>query len=274
MTSPDDFDAFEAVGWEERALAYHQFFTPVTGQVAGALLDAAGVAAGTRLLDVGSGPGTVAAAAAARGAVAVGIDVADEMVALAARSHPGIEFHRGDAHRLPFDDASFDAATGNFVVLHLGRPEVAAAELFRVLAPGGRAALSVWDAPERGRLPGIFAEAVARAGASPPAGVPAGPPFFHFSDDGELARLLSGAGFADTAVRTLSFVHRVPSADQLWHGVLDGTVRTRATVLGQPPDVQARIRAAFDELAAAYADGGGVAVPVGVKIASGARPAA
>ena len=268
-----DFEAFEAAGWEERAHPYHRFFTPVTGQLAGALLDAARVAAGLRVLDVGSGPGVVAGAAAGRGAVAVGVDLADEMVALARRSYPGVEFRRGDAHRLPFSDGSFDAAVGNFVVLHLGRPEEAVAELLRVLVPGGRTALSAWDAPERGRLPGLFAEAVVAAGASPPAGVPDGPPFFRFSDDAEFTALLAGAGFTDVSVTTHSFVHRVASPDDLWHGVLEGTVRTRATVLGQPEEVRTRVRAEFDGLVAGYADSDGFAIPVVVKVASGAKPA-
>jgi SAM-dependent methyltransferase len=229
-----DFEAFEAAGWEERAHAYHHFFTPVTGQLAGALLDAAGVGAGCRVLDVGSGAGVVAGAAAARGAAVVGLDGSEQMVALARRTYPGVQFRRGDAHQLPFPDGSFDAAVGNFVVLHLGRPEHAAAELLRVLVPGGRTALSTWDAPERGRLPGLFAEAVAAAGASPPSGVPDGPPFFRFSVDDVFTALLTGAGFTDVSVNAHSFVHRVPSPDDLWHGVLEGTVRTRATVLGLP----------------------------------------
>jgi SAM-dependent methyltransferase len=264
-----DFEAFEAAGWEERAGAYHRFFTRVTGQVAGALLDAAGVGAGHRVLDVGSGPGVVAGAAAARGAAVVGLE---EMVALARRSYPEVDFRRGDAHDLPFADASFDAAVGNLVVLHLGRPEQAAAELLRVLVPGGRVALSAWDAPERGRLPGLFAEAVAAAGASPPSGVPDGPPFFRFSDDAEFAALLTGAGFSGVTVATCTYVHRVPSPDDLWTGVLEGTVRTRATVLGQPEEVRARVRAEFDRLVAAYADADGYAIPVAVKVASGTRP--
>lgn len=267
-----DFEAFEAAGWEERADAYHRFFSPVTGQVAGALLDAARAGAGQRVLDLGSGPGVVAGAAAARGAMVIGVDLAEEMLALARRSHPAVEFRRADAHQLPFPDGSFDAAVANFVVLHLGRPEDAAGELFRVVVPGGRTALSAWDAPERGRLPGLFAEAVAAAGASPPPGVPDGPPFFRFSDDAEFTALLTGAGFTEVSVTTHSFVHRVASPDDLWHGVLEGTVRTRATVLGQPEEVRKRVRAEFDRLVACYADGDGYAIPVAVKVASGARP--
>ena len=155
---PDAFNAFEAAGWGERADGYHRFFGSLTTQVIDPLLDAAGVGAGKRVLDVASGPGYCAAAAAARGAEAVGVDVAGEMVTLARRLHPRIEFVQGSAERLPFDDSSFDAVVGNFLILHLGRPEQAAAELVRVLEPGGRLALSTWDLPERMRLLGVFVE--------------------------------------------------------------------------------------------------------------------
>jgi SAM-dependent methyltransferase len=65
---------------------------------------------------------------------------------------------------------------GNFLMLHLGRPERAAAEFVRVLAPGGRLALTVWDLPERARFLGVLLEALAAAGASPPEDIPVGPP--------------------------------------------------------------------------------------------------
>ena len=86
-----------------------------------------------RVLDVGSGPGYVAAAAAARDATAVGVDVAPAMVALARTLHPQVEFVQGDAEHLQFADDSFDAVVANFAILHLGRPEQAAAEFARVL---------------------------------------------------------------------------------------------------------------------------------------------
>ena len=87
------------------------------------LLDAARIVPGSRVLDVGTGPGDLAAAAMARGATVVGIDVANEMVALARRAHRDIEFRQADAERLPFEDGSFDALVGNFVILHLGQRE-------------------------------------------------------------------------------------------------------------------------------------------------------
>lgn len=269
---PDAFNAFEAEGWERRAGGYHDFFAPITSQPIERLLDAAGVGAGSTVLDVATGPGYAAAAAQARGAKATGIDVATEMVELAGRVHPDVRFFRGDAERLPFDDASFHAAIGNFAILHVGRPMRAAAELARVLRPGGRTALTVWDVPERSRLMGVFVDAVAEAGASPPPGTPPGPDFFRFSDANEFTRLLTTVGLADAKVETVEFRHHPISADVLWDGMLGGTVRIRALVEGQSDETARRIRAAFDRLIAGCDTGDGIEIPVSVKIASACKP--
>jgi SAM-dependent methyltransferase len=268
----DAFNAFEATGWEGKVDGYEAFFVPITAQAAGPLLDAAGVRPGARVLDVASGPGHVAALAAERGASVVGVDIAEGMVALARRLHPELEFRQGDAEALPFEDGSFDAVVANFLILHIGRPERAAAEFARVLAPGGRLALTVWDVPEQARLIGVFLDAVAAAGADPPEDLPVGPPFFRFSDDGEFASLLRGGGLEDVEVTTVSFLHREPSADALWSGLLDGTVRTSALVRGQTSDMQRRIREAFDRSVRQYEVDGGVKLPVSVKLASGRKP--
>jgi SAM-dependent methyltransferase len=268
----DAFNAFEAAGWGERANGYHRFFGAITARVIDQLLDAAKVDRGSRVLDVASGPGYVAAACAVRGADVVGVDVATEMVALARRLRPEIDFRQADAERLPFADGSFDAVLANFLILHVGRPEQVAAELARVLRPGRKLALSTWDLPERARLLGVLVDAVAEAGVSASADVPSGPPIFRFSDEAEFARLLSDAGLGDVDVRTLAFTHRVADGNELWNGLLGGTVRTRALVLAQPEDVQARIRAAFDRLVRPYARNGGLEIPVSVKLASGRKP--
>jgi tRNA A58 N-methylase Trm61 len=67
-----DFDAYERELWAGRADAYQRGFARLTSHTAGALLDAAGAAEGTRMLDVGTGPGVVAGAAVARYAVGDG----------------------------------------------------------------------------------------------------------------------------------------------------------------------------------------------------------
>ena len=266
------FNAFEAAGWNERAGRYDRFFGLLTKRVIEPLLDAAEVGADTRVLDLATGPGYASAASAARGATAVGVDVAGEMIALARRLHPRLEFVQANAERLPFADRSFDAVVGNFLILHLGRPERAAAEMARVLAPGGKVALSTWDVPERTRLLGVLLEAAHEAGAEPPAHIPVGPPFFRFADEPEFTALLERAGLSDVEVRTVSFTHRLSSADELWKLLRDGTVRTRALLLGQPQPTLARIRAAFDRLVREYTGGdASVEVPVSVKVAAGRK---
>ena len=136
------------------------------------LLDAAAVGPGVRVLDVGCGLGTLAAAAAARGATVTGVDLASGMLEEARRRHPSIEFVLADAEALPFADGAFDVALGAFVVNHLPHPERAAAELARVAAP--RRARDVGPGG-RGRHPGLPARAAADLEADVPTrpGLPA-----------------------------------------------------------------------------------------------------
>jgi SAM-dependent methyltransferase len=170
----DPFRAFEAAEWERQAGGYDELLGRVTSRLVDPLLDAADVGDADRVLDVATGPGYVAAAAAARGAQVVGFDVADAMIALARARHPGLDFRQADAESLPSADASFEAVVANFVVMHLGRPERAVAEFVRVLARGARVALTAWDVPQMARLLGVFVDALAAAGASTPTDIPRG----------------------------------------------------------------------------------------------------
>ncbi|HWI01436.1 MAG TPA: class I SAM-dependent methyltransferase [Propionibacteriaceae bacterium] len=171
------FIAFEAAGWERQAPTYGDFLGQITRQFVPALLDAAGVVSGLKVLDLATGPGYAAGMAARRGASVIGVDSAEAMVQLARRGHPDLDFRVADAEALPFSDGTFDVLVSNFVVPHLGRPERALGELARVLRPGGRLALTTWDQPARMRLLGTFLEAFGESGAMPPASLPVGPPF-------------------------------------------------------------------------------------------------
>jgi SAM-dependent methyltransferase len=185
----------------------------------------------------------------------------------------GVEFAPGDATALPFADGSFDAVVGAFVLLHLGRPEAAVAEAARVLVPGGRAAFTVWDEPSRGRWLGVMLDALAAAGATPPADVPPGPPLFRFADEDEFTALLTDAGFVDVTVETIGFTLDLSSADELWHGLAEGTVRVRPLVKSQSEELRREIRAHFDALLDDYrVAAGGFEVPVSVKLAAGRKP--
>jgi len=267
------FNAFEAAGWNAKAASYDELAGQITRRVVEPLVEAADVGPGLRVLDVATGPGYAAAEAASRGAQVIGVDISDSMVELAAERNPGIDFRRADAEELPFADGFFDRVIVNFGLLHFGNPERAADELARVLAPDGRLALTVWDTPDRSRLHGVFLDAVAEGGATHPASIPEGPPFFRFSDDGELAELLHGSSFADLESTTIAYGFRIASGDELWDGLLAGTVRLAATIESQPAEGQARIREAFDRLLESYRADDGYELPVAVKLTSCRKPA-
>lgn len=125
----------ERAGWTQRADAYDEAVSPLTGQAIGPLLDALEPLGGARLLDVACGPGHLAAAAAARGALAEGLDFAPTMVGRARDLHPALRFVEGDAQSLPFEDASFDALACTFGLLHVAEPERALAEARRSPMP-------------------------------------------------------------------------------------------------------------------------------------------
>lgn len=83
-----EFDAWERRAWDGRAEAYARSFAHLCAYTAPMLLDAAGVTAGVRVLDAGTGPGTVAALAVARGARVTAVDAEPSMVATAAAAVP------------------------------------------------------------------------------------------------------------------------------------------------------------------------------------------
>jgi SAM-dependent methyltransferase len=268
---PDAFDAFEAAGWASQAATYGSFVGLVTERLAEPLLNATSVTVGTRVLDVATGPGYVAGRAAERGAEVVAVDVVDEMLQLARARHPGVDFRSGDAQDLPFEDGLFGAVVCNFGLLHFGRPERAASELARVLEPGGRVALTVWDEPTRNRWLGVMLDAVAQVGAAPPADLPVGPPMFRFADEAEFTALLEGAGLREVDVETVQFDLGLRAADELWDGLLGGTVRTMPVLRAQTDEVKREIRAAFDELLEQYRTDEDYEVPISVKLASGTK---
>lgn len=269
--SAAEFKAFEAEGWTRQAETYGRLSGRMTRNTIPDLLDAGGVESDARVLDLGCGPGHVSSAAAARGAVVTGADIAEGMLALARRRHPEISFVRADAEALPFPAGSFDAVIGNFVLNHIPRPEIAAAEIARVLAPGGRAALTVWERGERMHLFRIFGGATERAGAAGDA-TPAGEDPFRFADEGEFRGLLEDAGLEEVLVEELAFELEVESPEELWEGFLGGSVRSTALIQAQPPDVQERIRQEVLELAAAYRSRDGLSVPCAAKLGSGRKP--
>ena len=264
--------AFERKGHDALAASYQAFFAAVTTLANNPLLDAVRLQPGARVLDIATGPGALAAEAASRGAHAVGIDLSPEMIELARRLHPAIDFHEADVEHLPFSDDTFDAVVCAFGLGHFPRPEVAVAESVRTLLPGGRIAFSWWDDPSRQRIQGVFRDAIAEVGVSMPADVPQGHNVYRFSNTREFLRLLGGAGLIEVAVTEHATTYSVPDTETLWRGGLGSLLLTGAAIRQQDKATQDLIRIAFERCASVYKSTNGLNLPVAFKIGSGRQP--
>lgn len=264
----DAFDGWERDAWEQRAAPYAASLGELTHGSIQALLDAAEVGAGSRVLDIGTGPGYVALAAQQRGAVVSAVDRAAAMVAIARAA--GVDAQQASLDALPYGDGQFEAVVGGYVLNHLARPEAVVAELQRLLLPAGRLALTVWDEPAANPALGLFASVVDQLSAR--GAVPAGPDSTRFCAEEELRALLSG--WQDVRIRRPRWTLRV--APGAWFdAVAAAAPRTGAVLAHASPPERAQARKRYVERATQrYGAGSGrVELPAGAVLVSARRPA-
>jgi len=266
----DSFHDFEHAGWERAADHYAEAFGQLTTEAGESLLDGVGIWSGSYLLDVATGPGFVAAAAARRGARVIGVDFSSRMISEARRRHSGIDFREGDAERLNFDDGLFDAVVMNFGLLHLARPEAALSEAHRVLRAGGRYGFSVWAGPNEAVGFGLVLRAIEEHGRNE-VELPEGPPFFRFSAVDESRRSLEQCGFEDVSVKQLALTWRMTSPDAVYEALSKGGVRTSALLRAQTPEAQEAIRVAVRRSVEDYARDGAYSIPMPAVLAVGTK---
>ncbi len=134
--------------------AYYRFMGRFSEPLGLSFADFAGIAAGQRVLDVGSGPGALTTELVRRvGADAVAaVDPSPPFVAGLAARFPTVDVRTAGAESLPFDDASFDATVAQLVVHFMSDPAGGLREMARVTRPGGVVAACVWD-HDGGRSP-------------------------------------------------------------------------------------------------------------------------
>lgn len=217
QTAPKDTHATADTGLDLAAIKARQQATWSTGdfavigtalQIVGEnLCQAVDLRAGQRVLDVATGSGSTAIAAARCYAEVVGVDYVPALLVRAreraAAERLPIDFREGDAEDLPCADAAFDAVLSTFGVMFAPDQERAARELARVCRPGGRIGLASWT-PE-GVLGASF-RVIARH-VPPPAGLPSA---MAWGDEAHVERLF-GAAAADFRFQRRDFVFRYRS---------------------------------------------------------------
>jgi SAM-dependent methyltransferase len=230
--------------WGGTAEAYEATFGKLCAGSVEDLLDAvAGVLGRHRgsLLDVGTGPGTLARAAVLRGFEVTACDPEPSMIDLARATCEQVSYDEAGLPGLPYEDRAFDAVCANFVVNHTHRPREAARELARVSR--GVVAVTVWPR-QRTVLNGLWSGVVRDAMASTPDGVLlAAEDDFERSEDG-LAALLEGAGLQGVRTFTLEWDFAI-AADELWTAVEAGVATIGTTYLAQDVAGRARMLEAY-----------------------------
>lgn len=266
---PETIRQFEYQGWERAAAAYGETFAQASGCYVEALLDAARIGAGMRVLDLACGTGLATAAAARRGAAAIGRDFSAAMLGAARAAHPGLRFDQGDAEVLPYPEASYDAVVSNFGMHHFPHPDRAAAAAGSVLRPGGVFAFTSWAEPARNLAWRLLFDAVRvhgdpDAAKAPPSG-------------GGLARIeatlavLRGAGFDDCEAKLEDREWEVTDPADLVASLRRGTVRTAALIEAQDPSAMPAILSHIARAAAPYRRDEGFAIPIVAILARGTR---
>jgi ubiquinone/menaquinone biosynthesis C-methylase UbiE len=258
----DAFSRFEHEGWQRVADKYDSVWASSTRQFIPPLLDAAEVEAGMRVLDIGCGPGYVAAAAAARGAHCTGLDFSSQMIGIARKLFPALEFRVGDAQQLPFTDAGFDRVLTNFALLHVSDPERACAEACRVLKSGGKLAFSVWAPPAENPYATIIDDAL-DAHADFNVALPQGPSHYLYSGKEAFREALMRAGFdGGSMVFKLHLIEWVvPNANFVFEAERYAGVRTAGLLARQTPEALDKIRRAIERAVQQFVAGDKFAVP-------------
>jgi len=254
--------------------------TYTTAPFAAILLEHANPQPGEHVVDVACGTGIVARQTAPRvGATGtvIGVDINPAMLTVA-RSLPApegasIDWREGSALSLPLPDHTFDLALCQAGLQFFPDRPAAVCEMYRVLKPDGRVAISVWRSPEHNPVSQLIWGTLAHHLNTTIAVLT---PAMSLGDAGELRALLEAAGFADVTVVARSYTVREPYTPQLIARVFPSVAAVVPTFSAMSNEERAalaqKVQTEIDPALAKYVEGGEQLYPMSTHIAMARKP--
>jgi SAM-dependent methyltransferase len=276
---PDQQRATSREAWEQAAAGWGRLADRVRDwaiELSATMADALALQPGQRVLELAAGPGDtgfMAAELVAPGGTLICSDGAEAMLEVArqraaAQGISNVEFRLLDLEWIDLPTADVDAVLCRWGIMLVVDPEAAAHEIRRVLKPGGRAALAVWDEPARNPWTTVAGDALIELGLAKPPD-PGEPGMFTLAADGVLRDLLESAGLVDVKVRAIALERRFDGVDQYLAETLAMSSRFRSAYRELDVDTQLEVRRriARDVRPFAAADGS-LALPGSSLVAS------
>ncbi len=264
-----------AGGWEK----WDRLFEDQMAFVNHRLVADARLRAGLHVLDLGSGTGYPAlldAQVVGPSGSVVGMDLAEQMLAAAARKAnrlglDNVSFKPGDVTSLPFEPNSFDAVTSRFCLMFLPEIPKAAAEIARVLRPGGWVAAAVWAAPEKNPSIGLSMAAIKQVIELPPPD-PTAPGIFRLAKPGELAGMFQQAGLADATDQEFLAEWSYASADEYYTSLMEIAAPVQNLMAKLTPTQQQDVKQRILQAASNFRRGTGIAFPMAIRVVAARKP--